>query len=468
MNRPTHLYHIFPLGALRREATGQVDKRPTHCHNLRTLEQWIPHLQDLRIDTLLLGPVFQSETHGYDCTDQRQVDNRLGSWDDLAALIRKLHAEGIKVVLDAVWSHTSRQHFAYQDILKNGTDSAYADWYENLRWGITNRLGDPFTVDCWDGHEELPKLNLNHPEVQTEILSIASLWIHELGIDGVRIDAADTMDRQFLARLSDHCHALKRDFWMLGEVVFGDYRLWLEEGKLDSITNYEGYKSLWSSFNDGNLFEIAYSLNRLSNPDNGIYKDYKLLLFNENHDVSRIASVLHNRKHLYPLHLMHYTIPGIPSLYYGEEWGYSAQKENKGDWNLRPQTLNVPPEHIPEPHLLPALKRFVDLYFNHIALREGAYRQVYVSPNQLAYLRIHEKETLLVVINAEETEVNLTLRLNAAKLTDILNTSEARLYPNDGIWEVKVPNCWGSIYTVDFAQEKQPQLFEISSTCSIN
>jgi cyclomaltodextrinase / maltogenic alpha-amylase / neopullulanase len=451
MNNPQHIYHIFPLGLLREDLTNSPTQHPIACRNILELEKWIPHLLELRIDTVLLGPVFESETHGYDTTDQRKLDPRLGQWEDLVQLIAKFHNMGIRIVLDAVWNHTSRQHVAYRDILENGQESSFADWYENPQWETRNYFGDPFTIDCWNGCQDLPKLNLSNPEVEAEIFSIAKLWIEDLRIDGVRIDAADSMDRDFLGRLAEFCIRLKKDFWILGEVVHGDYRLWLEQGKLDSVTNYEGYKSLWSSFNDKNLFEVAYSLNRLFNAETGIYRNHKLLSFNENHDVSRIAGILKNRKHLYPLHLMHYTIPGIPSLYYGEEWGLDSLKQPQGDWNLRPGIPGTMPTHIPEPHLELQLKRFIDLYWDHVALREGSYREVLVTSEQFAFLRMHEAETLLIVINIDEFKVRLRLPVGHCRLTDLLNSDNGYgvYFSENGKVEVSIYPCWGSVYRVE-------------------
>jgi cyclomaltodextrinase / maltogenic alpha-amylase / neopullulanase len=447
MNTPNHIYHIFPLGALRKEGGGY--------RNLATLAEWIPHLQSLRIDSVLLGPVFQSETHGYDVTDLRRVDPRLGSWEDLQHLVQAFHAAGIGVILDAVWNHTSRMHYAYRDLLALGPRSKYANWYRNVRWGVRNLCGDPFTVDAWAGFQDLPELNLLEPEVQNEIIDIASLWIRELRIDGVRLDAADVMDRGFLRRLSDACHAQKENFWMVGEVVNGDYRLWIQDAGLDSVTNYEGYKSLWSSFNDANFFEIAYSVNRLSGDDSGLCRGDKLLLFNENHDVARLASVLKKPEHLYPLHLLHYTLPGIPSLYYGEEWGFQGVKGKTDDWDLRPAMPTIPPTKIPQPDLLHNLQRLAEFHMDNVALREGGYFPIFVSAEQIAFVRTYGKESLLVVVNASDKAVNLNLDLTKVNLvtskgglTDILNRDSPGVPLEKGHLKVTVPAYWGRVFSL--------------------
>lgn len=451
MRHPFHLYHIFPLGALRTSETINPEiHQPQNFDNLESLIRIIPHMKKLHLDSLLLGPIFQSDTHGYDPVNLRKIDVRIGSWENLKTLVGTCHKNGIRVILDAVFNHTSRNHKAYSDLQHNQEQSVYTNWYQNIQWNCPNYLGDSFTTDCWNNHQHLPKLNLTAPEVKREIFSIMKLWIEDLEIDGIRLDAADDMNLDFLSELSDYCHSLKNSFWMLGEVVHGDYRNWLNQGKLDSVTHYEGYKSLWSSFNDFNFFEIAYSLNRLFHSENGIYKNNKLLLFNENHDVSRIASTLNRNEHLYPLQLLHYCLPGVPSLYYGEEFGFQGEKRQKDDWNLRP-SLSVFPfsEHL-QSGLTNCIQKFIEIRKDHIALQEGDYREIFVSGKQIAFLRSDLSEKILVIINSEEKPVELELEIGSTGniMTDLLNreTSPIRIQP--GKTPVLVASNWGCVFLI--------------------
>jgi glycosidase len=402
---------MFPLGMLK-GTPGSSQK----YRNLTELVKWIPHLKSLSVDCVLLGPVFQSLDHGYDVVNQKQVDSRIGSNQDLKELIEKFHAEGIRVVLDAVFNHTSRSHFAYRSLIDKRQNSPYKGWYQNIKWDHTNSYGDPFCVDCWDGHASLPKLNVLNHEVWNEIQDTVNLWMDEFKVDGLRLDAADVIDMEFLGRLSDYCHCKNKNFWLMGEVVHGDYRQWLERGGLDSVTHYEGYKSLWSSFNDLNFFEIAYSLDRTSSSDKGIYRDYNLYLFNENHDVSRLASVLKDYNHIYALHLMHYTFPGIPSLYYGEEFGMKALKRNGDDWNLRPAMNSFFPDGYGDVKLYEEICKYARLRLEHPCLRYGGYKQIYLQSKQFAYLRTNEEETLLIVVNSDSNPIRVTMDIPGYKM----------------------------------------------------
>lgn len=442
MKSPNHIYHLFPLGAL-------YDKANHSYRSIRTFESWIDHWKRLHIDTVLLGPVFESVSHGYDTVNWRRVDPRIGSWEDLQSLIQRLHENDIRVVLDAVWNHTSRKHFAYRDLQEKGMHSKYADWYRQIDWNKPNKCGDSFTVEGWNGFQELPQLNLNSSSVQQEIMDVASLWIDSLNIDGVRLDAADVMDRNFLKKLSSFCRSRKENFWLMGEVVFGNPRLWLDEAELDSVTGYEVYKSLWSSFNDNNFFEIAYSLKRLFANNTGLCREKHLTLFNENHDVSRVRSILKDPSDWYPLHFLFYTLPGIPSIYYGEEFGFQAIKGNQEDSNLRPSIKGIPPETIPEPHYLGVLEHLSGLRLSKKALLEGGYTELEVTSRRLAFKRTHGSGDLMVFINGEKNPTAFLINENNPNIIwiDITDPQAAPYRAENGKIKVLVDANWGKVLT---------------------
>jgi len=223
-----------------------------------------------------------------------------------------------------VFHHTGRDCWIFQDIQSNGEASRYRDWY-HLDFTRRSPWGDPFSYEGWAGHYDLVKLNLGNPLVLEHLFAAISSWVEQFDVDGLRLDAADRLDADFRSRVASHCRALKEDFWLMGEVVHGDYRQWVHEGGLCATTNYEAYRSLWSARNDKNYFELSYSLNRQFGQD-GIYRGLDLYSFADNHDVDRVASTLKDPRHLYPLYLLLLTMPGIPSLYYGSEWGIAGRR----------------------------------------------------------------------------------------------------------------------------------------------
>jgi len=245
-------------------------------------------------------------------------------------------------------------------------------------------------------------------------------WIEDFGIDGLRLDAADVLEPDFMDALCAFCRGIKPDFWLMGEVVHGDYRNWARAGRLDSATNYELYKGLWSSFNDHNFFEIAWSLNRQSGHD-GMYRDLELYNFSENHDVNRVASLIKTGEHLFPLYGLLFTVPGIPSLYYGGEWGARGEKKNGSDAELRPAiretaehgTLSGLPSSckpkIDSGALENLIRNLARFRREHPALAKGGYRQVFVSNDQFAFARKDGAEELVIAVNAGANPAHIAL-----------------------------------------------------------
>ena len=445
--RDAVFYHIFPLGCL-----GALERNPlagSPVNRLSSLMHWIDYLEDLGVNALLLGPVFESSTHGYDTADYLRVDRRLGDDTALAAISHELHRRGIRLVLDAVFHHTGRDFWAFRDIREQGRVSPYCDWY-HLDFTRRSPYGEPFHYKGWAGNYDLVKLNLKNPMVRDHLLAAVSWWIERFEIDGLRIDVADALDLDFQRILAAHCRARRPDFWLMGEVVHGDYRQWAYPGGLSSTTNYEAYKGLWSSHNDHNYFEIAYTLNRQFGPE-GIYRGLQLYSFADNHDVDRVASVLKTPAHLYPLYVLLMTTPGVPSVYYGSEWGIEGRKAPGTDAPLRPaldpaafsrQTI--------DPELRRAIKLLIALRRRYAALRVGDYAQIHVAPEQLVFIRRDPYSSIVVAVNAADRPVEVPLRLPdlaGTRLVDALNDGKA-FGVIDGRCRLPIPARWARILVV--------------------
>lgn len=415
-------YHIYPLGLC--GAPERNDLRSEPQPRLERLAGWADHLSGLGVNALYLGPVFESGSHGYDTADYFHTDRRLGTNEQLRECIASFKRKNIRVILDAVFNHVGRDFWAFRDVRQNREASRYRGWFENLRFGKRNPCGDDFTYANWGGHFSLVKLNLKNPEVKEHLLEAAAQWIREYDIDGLRLDAADCVDLEFLGELARRCRALRPDFWLLGEVIHGDYRKWANPGCLDSVTNYEAYKGLYSSLNDKNYFEIAWTLNRQYGAG-GLYKDLSLYNFADNHDVDRAASILKDPRHLYPLYCLLFTMPGLPSVYYGSEAGWPGKKLPGTDTPLRPELdVRALAERAPHPPLAPAIKRLAEIRASSAALRHGDYEQVLVTGEQFAFLRAASADNTLVMINSSFEARTLQLDLSkfaGRKLVDLLN-----------------------------------------------
>jgi len=441
--RDAVFYHIYPLGLCGAPEANSFDSPPVE--RLEKLYGWLDHLQALGITALYLGPVFESGSHGYDTADYFAVDRRLGTNRTLAALSRELHRRGLRLILDAVFHHAGRRFWAFRDVQERGERSEYCGWFAGLSFGGRSPLGDPFRYQGWEGHYELVKLNLSNPALRAHLLQAAESWIRGFAIDGLRLDVAYLLDLDFLRALAARCRSLKPGFWLLGEVIHGDYRRWVGAGLLDSVTNYECYKGLYSSHNDRNYFEIAHTLDRQFGAG-GLYRELPLYAFADNHDVDRVASLLREPEHLYPLYCLLFTIPGIPSIYYGSEWGLQGRKAPGSDRALRPSLeLERMSRDAPRPELAPAIGRLARIRSRSAALRYGGYRQLQVSHEQLAFLRHWQGEAALVAVNAAGQPARLELKTpaearaaEAARWTDALDPSVS-FAARGGTLEVEVP-----------------------------
>lgn len=403
-------YHIYPLGLLGAPGRNDLDQAAIE-HRLPTLREWMPHIASLRCNAVYLGPVFESTSHGYDTIDYTRVDRRLGDTADLASLVGAFHEQGFRVILDGVFNHVSRDFPAFRDLLERGEDSPFRDWFVNVDFGQRSPMGDPFSYYAYEGNFDLVKLNLHHPDVREHLFAVARVWFDEFAIDGIRFDAVDVIDHGFLRDFAAVCREANGDCWLMGEVVNGDYRQWTEPGELDSCTNYEAFKGLYSSFNDRNLYEIAWSLNREFGPA-GVYRRLRLYSFADNHDVNRVASLLHRSEDLASLYAILYTMPGVPSIYYGSEWGIGGDKGQADDIVLRPAlTLPVSADEAPHPWLAPFLARLAAIRLGSPALRHGDYRELCVSPEQFAFQRLTEEDLAIVIVNAASADITLAIEV---------------------------------------------------------
>ncbi len=311
------------------------------------IARWAGYLQELGIGAVLVNPPFESDSHGYDTRDLAFIDQRLGTNADFAAVCAELHARGIRVVLDAVFNHVGRGFWAFRDVQERRWDSPYKDWF-NISFDGDSNYGDGFWYEGWEGHYELVKLNLRNPAVVDHLLGVVRGWVEEFGIDGLRLDVAYLLDRDFICRLHDFTRSLKDDFVLIGETLHGDYNQIVNDRMLDSCTNYECYKGLYSSFNSQNMFEIGHSLHRQFGSDPWcIYQGKHLLSFADNHDVPRLASILSDKNCLRPAYGVLFGMPGIPCVYYGSEWGLEGEKGGPdGDWTLRPAIEKPAPNEL--------------------------------------------------------------------------------------------------------------------------
>ena len=388
------IYQIYPLGL----CGAPYANDGIEADRIKTLHNYIAHIKELGADCVLFNPLFDSDAHGYDTRDFFKLDVRLGTNEDFKLLCDKIHASGMRIMLDGVFNHVGRGFWAFEDVRQYKWDSRYKDWF-HINFDGNSCYDDGFYYEGWEGHYELVKLNLWNDEVKNHIFDAIRFWVQEFGIDGLRLDVAYSLNSEFLAQLRSFTQSLKQDFALVGEALHGDYNMWMNDNACHSVTNYECYKGIYSSFNQGNMHEISYSLNRQFGSEHWcLYTGKNLLSFVDNHDVSRIASILEDEHHLPLVYAMLFGMPGIPCIYYGSEWGVKGSK-SEGDSALRP--------HIEQPQsneLTQHIKRLVSARAQSPALRCGSYRNILVQPKQLIFERKCDGDRVLVAINSDSCE----------------------------------------------------------------
>lgn len=323
-------WHVYPLGFC---GAPIRERDPAPGPRLRRLLGWLDYAVEVGANGLLLGPVFASRSHGYDTIDQFRIDSRLGDERDFDDLVHECRERGLRIVLDGVFSHVSRAHPDLERALRDGPDSESAALFD-IDWHSPN--GPQPRV--FEGHTSLARLNHHSPRARDYAVRVMQHWLYR-GIDGWRLDAAYAVDPAFWAQVLPRVRVDHPDAWFLGEMIHGDYVGFVEESGVDSVTQYELWKAIWSSLRDGNLFELDWALER----HNEFLAHFIPQTFVGNHDVTRIASTVGPEGAVTAVAIL-MTVGGIPSIYSGDEQGFTGVKERRlgGDDAVRPRFPGLP------------------------------------------------------------------------------------------------------------------------------
>jgi cyclomaltodextrinase len=387
-------WQVFPLGFVGAESELK-DARP-EPHRLRRLIGWLDHLVSLGCNGLSLGPVFTSGTHGYDTIDYLSIDPRLGTDEDFDALIAACRERGIRVLLDGVFNHAGRDFAPVKEAFTRGPGSAAAEWVT-----LYDTAG-VITAEYFEGHDQLITLNHDSPRVQQFIGDVMVHWL-ERGIDGWRLDAAYAVPARFWAAVLPAVRKKFGDAWFVGEMIHGDYAAYVAEAGLDSVTQYELWKAVWSSLREVNLWELDWTLGR----HRDLLTHLVPMTFVSNHDVTRVASQIADPEHVPHAVVLLCFLPGIPSIYYGDEFGLEAVKENRagGDDAVRPE---FPAERGLFPGGHPEIER---LYRQMISLRR---REPWLTDAVIATSAVTEKQMIITAQDRSSSDRRLVLVLNLA------------------------------------------------------
>jgi len=329
-------WHAYPLGFTGAPVHGP-DADPGVRHRLDRLAEWLDYVVELGCNGLLLGPVFAAQTHGYDTIDHFTLDPRLGDDEDWDALVAAARARGVRLVLDGVFNHVGRDHPRVRAALAAGPGTEAGRW---VRWA-----GDGAVPEVFEGHGQLVELDHSQPEVAEHVAQVMSHWL-ERGADGWRLDAAYAVRPEFWRSVLPVVRARHPQAWVLGEMIHGDYAAYVAESGIDSVTQYELWKAIWSSLADRNFYELAWALDR-----HRAFLDVFLpQTFVGNHDVTRIADQVGDARHVTHALAVLFFVAGTPSVYAGDEQGFRGVKEDRagGDDAVRPEFPPSPGDLAPD------------------------------------------------------------------------------------------------------------------------
>jgi cyclomaltodextrinase / maltogenic alpha-amylase / neopullulanase len=409
-------WQVYPLGFTSAEATGEPEEgagpgsgpgsglaeAAPVTHRLGQLTTWLDYAVNLGASGVALGPVFASQTHGYDTTDYYRIDPRLGDQGDFAGLVEAAHARGLRVLLDGVFNHVGRGFPAFQRVLEQGPDAPEASWFR-LTWPAGWQPGTEPEYGTFEGHGALVALNHDEPAVAGYVAGVMNHWL-DAGADGWRLDAAYAVPAAFWAQVVPRVRAGHPGAYLVGEVIHGDYPAFVAESGLDSVTQYELWKAIWSGLNDHNLFELGHALGR----HNGFLQTFAPLTFVGNHDVTRLASRLEDDRHLAHALAVLLTVGGTPAIYYGDEQAFRGIKEERagGDDEIRPGFPGAPDELAPTGWPVYRLHQdLIGLRRRHPWLYRAQTEMLQLASEQMTYRVAAGGESLVVALSLADEEV---------------------------------------------------------------
>jgi cyclomaltodextrinase / maltogenic alpha-amylase / neopullulanase len=372
----------------------------------------LDHLQDLGVNAIYFTPIFQSASnHRYHTHDYEKVDPMLGGNSALRRLLDEAHLRGMKVVLDGVFNHASRGLFQFHDILENGPNSAYLDWFDVKSFPLYAYEPDrEIGYAAWWNLRALPKFNVATPAVREFLLRIGREWI-DFGIDGWRLDVANEIDDDLFWR--EFRHRVKSgnpEAYIVGE-VWGDSSRWLQGEMWDAVMNYLFTRACIAFFIGDSVDEVELKRTCLHPPGAVGAEAFQkaigrlLALYHpsvtsvmlnllDSHDMARFVTLA--RGDLSALRLatlFQTTYPGAPSIYYGDEIGMAGGHDpfNRAAFPWETQAWNT--------ELLHDFQKYIALRRRRAALRRGSYQSMYARDGVHVHCRQLGDEVVVVALN---------------------------------------------------------------------
>ncbi len=405
--------------------------------DLEGIIEKLDYLEDLGINALYLNPIFKAPSnHKYDTEDYFQIDPQFGNKDTLKKLVRELHKRGMRIILDGVFNHCGEKFFAFQDVLRNGKDSKYKDWFVVEDFPLTKKPEPNYR--CWGGIAHMPEFNTDNPETRKYLLNVVRYWIEEADIDGWRLDTAEYLEPTFVKDIRKTAKKAKKDAYVVGEVM-GISSSWFKGDCLDAVMNYKLWENLVKFFAESKCnakeFDGTLRFLRGSYPKSVNYAMFNLI---SSHDKPRFLTLCYGdvrKMKLAVVFLMTYV--GAPVIYYGDEIGM----EGLGDPDCRRPFIWD--EDRQDRALLKFYRQMIKLRRENPVLKRGNFYPLYTYDNVYCYARNSAENMIVVVLNnSNKDEV---VRLNIDKLRsrkgNIKDLVDGNSFAIDrGILELKIPD----------------------------
>lgn len=410
--------------------TANWDKEPEHGDffggDLEGILKKIDYLKYLGINAIYLNPIFKAPSnHKYDTENYFQVDPHFGTNELLTEVVQELHAEGIRVILDGVFNHCGKSFFAFQDVLHNGRNSKYRDWFVIEDFPVV--LSPEPNYACWGGVSDMPEFNTSNPMVQEYLLDVVEYWIRKADIDGWRLDAVEHMDPFFVKKINERAKKVKEEAYIVGEVM-SIPASWLKCNCLDAVMNYKLREAVvdFFAFNslDSREFDSRIRFLRFSCP-----KEVNHIMFNllSSHDTPRFLTLCNGNVEKMKLAIVFLTTyVGVPVVYYGDEIGMNGGSDpdcRRGFiWNKSQQNTE----------LVSFWRTMIDLRQKYIPLRYGNFVTVRCFESTYCYARIFNNQMVLVILNNSDKYSHVCINLKEigvenTLIRDLLSDSEMRL-----------------------------------------
>ncbi len=394
----------------------------------------LDYLTELGINAIYFTPVFEATTnHKYDTSDYMKVDPHFGTNDTLKKLVDECHKRGIRVLLDAVFNHSGKKFAPFVDVLENGKNSKYVDWFHVREWPLQTVDRIP-SYDTFAFEPHMPKLNTENPEVAAYLLNVAKYWVEEIGIDGWRLDVANEVDHHFWREFRKVVKAVNPEAYILGE-VFHDSIMWLQGDQFDAVMNYPFQGTVLDFFANNKLDGAAFAAS-LNGQTARYPKQANDVAFNllDSHDTTRLLTLCKNDKRRMKLAaLFQLTFPGTPCIYYGDEVGLNGEFDPDCrkcmEWDESKQ----------DRELFHFYQWLISLRKENGMLRTGGIRFLHAKKKdkRLAFERWSEDGRMLILMNNSKKAQTIQVPVENDRWLDVL--SRDVFEKADGLIEVKLP-----------------------------